>query len=177
MPVFAAELSGSTLARLSIRIDLDGGLRIGPGKIRLLELIEATGSISAAGRAMAMSYRRAWLLVESLNTSFREPVVAAQSGGRHGGGARLTPFGHDLVVCYRAIEARSRRGRGSPSRGASKPPRRPAGTRARLGVISDWEARAAEHKQPGKSCRASTEVCITVADKRSPRIDPRWHGS
>ena len=103
-PMASDDLGGSTLARLSIRIDLDGGFRIGPGKIRLLELIEATGSISAAGRAMAMSYRRAWLLVESLNTSFREPVVAAQSGGRHGGGAKLTPFGHDLVACYRTIE-------------------------------------------------------------------------
>ena len=51
-----------------------------------------------------MSYRRAWLLIESLNTSFREPVVAAQSGGQHGGGARLTAFGRDLVVRYRAIE-------------------------------------------------------------------------
>jgi molybdate transport system regulatory protein len=104
MSTAVGDLGGSTLARLSIRIDLDGGLRIGPGKIRLLELIEATGSISAAGRAMAMSYRRAWLLVESLNTSFREPVVAAQSGGRHGGGAQLTAFGRDLVACYRTIE-------------------------------------------------------------------------
>ncbi len=104
MPTSAGEVSGSTLARLSIRIDLEGGCRIGPGKVRLLELIEATGSISAAGRAMAMSYRRAWLLIESLNTSFREPVVAAQSGGRHGGGARLTAFGRDLVARYRAIE-------------------------------------------------------------------------
>jgi molybdate transport system regulatory protein len=103
-PTTAGDESGSTLARLSIRIDLEGGCRIGPGKIRLLELIEATGSISAAGRAMAMSYRRAWLLVESLNTSFRDPVVAAQPGGRHGGGARLTTFGRDLVARYRAIE-------------------------------------------------------------------------
>jgi molybdate transport system regulatory protein len=104
MPTDAGDPGGSTLARLSIRIDLDGGCRIGPGKVRLLELIEATGSISAAGRAMAMSYRRAWLLVESLNTSFREPVVAAQSGGRHGGGAQLTAFGRDLISRYRAIE-------------------------------------------------------------------------
>ena len=90
--------------RLSIRIDLPGGCRVGPGKIRLLELIDETGSISAAGRAMAMSYRRAWLLVESLNTSFRERVVDAQPGGRRGGGARLTPFGRDLVRRYRTLE-------------------------------------------------------------------------
>jgi molybdate transport system regulatory protein len=93
-----------TNARLSIRIDFPGGHRIGPGKVRLLELIDETGSISAAGRAMAMSYRRAWLLVESLNAGFREPVVEAQPGGRHGGGARLTPFGHDLIRRYRALE-------------------------------------------------------------------------
>jgi molybdate transport system regulatory protein len=92
------------VARLSIRIDFPGGRRVGPGKIRLLELIDETGSISAAGRAMAMSYRRAWLLVESLNTGFREPVVDAQSGGRQGGGARLTAFGRDLVRRYRALE-------------------------------------------------------------------------
>ena len=117
-PTAAGDVSGSTLARLSIRIDLDGGFRIGPGKIRLLELIEATGSISAAGRAMAMSYRRAWLLVESLNTSFREPVVAAQSGGRHGGGAQLTGVRARLGRVLSGDRARGRRGRGSPSRNA-----------------------------------------------------------
>jgi molybdate transport system regulatory protein len=94
-------------ARLSIRIDLLGAAgpcRVGPGKARLLELIDQTGSISAAGRAMAMSYRRAWLLVESLNTSFRAPVVDTRSGGRRGGGARLTPFGRELLERYRSIE-------------------------------------------------------------------------
>src|SRR5918994_6404044 len=91
-------------ARLTIRIDFPGNRRVGPGKIRLLELIDETGSISAAGRAMAMSYRRAWLLVESLNTSFRHAVVDTQSGGRHGGGARLTPFGRELVARYRTLE-------------------------------------------------------------------------
>jgi molybdate transport system regulatory protein len=91
-------------ARLSIRIDLAGACRVGPGKMRLLELIDETGSISAAGRAMAMSYRRAWLLVESLNRAFRAPVVAAQPGGRRGGGARLTPAGRALLRHYRTIE-------------------------------------------------------------------------
>jgi molybdate transport system regulatory protein len=91
-------------ARLSIRIDLDGACRVGPGKMRLLVLIEQTGSISAAGRAMAMSYRRAWLLVESLNSAFRAPVVAAQPGGRRGGGASLTPAGRALLERYRTIE-------------------------------------------------------------------------
>ncbi len=91
-------------ARLSIRIDFPGGRRVGPGKVRLLELIEQTGSISAAGRAMAMSYRRAWLLVASLNATFVAPVVDTQPGGRGGGGARLTSFGRELVERYRTLE-------------------------------------------------------------------------
>ena len=64
------------MARLTLRIDFDGDRAIGPGKIRLLELIDAKGSISAAGREMGMSYRRAWLLVDNLNRCFREPVVS-----------------------------------------------------------------------------------------------------
>jgi len=92
------------MANLVIRIDLAPAGAIGPGKIRLLELIDETGSISAAGRAMAMSYRRAWLLVEELNRLFREPVAITKLGGRAGGGARLTPFGHSLVRHYRAME-------------------------------------------------------------------------
>lgn len=92
------------MARLSLRIDLAPDRRIGPGKIALLEAIEATGSISAAGRALGMSYRRAWLLVEDLNRALGEPVVAAQVGGSHGGGTCLTERGRELVSCYRALE-------------------------------------------------------------------------
>ncbi|WP_439816041.1 winged helix-turn-helix domain-containing protein [Zavarzinia sp. CC-PAN008] len=89
---------------LSLRIDLDPDGRIGPGKIDLLEKIAAFGSISAAGRQMGMSYRRAWELVEELNTIFGKPVVERQVGGRQGGGARLTALGLALVTRYRAIE-------------------------------------------------------------------------
>jgi N-terminal domain of molybdenum-binding protein len=89
---------------LSVRIALDPGGKIGPGKIDLLEEIAASGSISAAGRKMAMSYRRAWELVEELNTIFATPIVERQIGGRNGGGARLTPLGLKLVDHYRAIE-------------------------------------------------------------------------
>ena len=95
------------MASLSIRIDLGPNRRVGPGKIRLLELIAEHGSISAAGRALGMSYRRAWLLVDELNHLFAEPVVAGQIGGRSGGGASLTPFGARLVECYREIERRA----------------------------------------------------------------------
>ncbi|MBB6307443.1 winged helix-turn-helix domain-containing protein [Xanthobacter tagetidis] len=93
------------MASLSVRIDLGPELRIGPGKIELLEKIAAFGSISAAGRAMDMSYRRAWELVEELNGTFESPVVSAQTGGKRGGGAVLTPFGLSLVARYRAIES------------------------------------------------------------------------
>lgn len=92
------------MARLSLRIDLDADRRIGPGKIQLLEHIGSTGSISAAGRAMDMSYRRAWLLVDALNRMFREPVVSTKLGGKAGGGAELTPFGQALVERYRTME-------------------------------------------------------------------------
>jgi molybdate transport system regulatory protein len=92
------------MTRLTLRIDFDGDRAIGPGKIRLLELIAAKGSISAAGREMGMSYRRAWLLVDNLNRCFRDPVVSAQTGGAKGGGAALTALGRDVIRHYRAIE-------------------------------------------------------------------------
>lgn len=92
------------MASLSIRIDLDPGGRIGPGKIELLEAIRREGSISAAGRAMAMSYRRAWDLVDETAKICGRAVVASQAGGRHGGGAKLTDFGEELIARYRTIE-------------------------------------------------------------------------
>ncbi len=92
------------MARLTLRVDLGPHGAVGPGKIRLLELVRDTGSIAAAGRAMAMSYRRAWLLVDALNRAFRQPVVATKLGGRDGGGAMLTPFGIELVGRYRDME-------------------------------------------------------------------------
>jgi molybdate transport system regulatory protein len=90
--------------RLRLRIDLTPTSAVGPGKIELLEHIEKTGSISAAGRAMDMSYRRAWLLVDELNGLFKERVAKAGSGGRAGGGTALTPFGRELVRRHRAME-------------------------------------------------------------------------
>jgi molybdate transport system regulatory protein len=93
--------------RLSIRIDLASGARIGPGKVALLEEIERSGSISAAGRALKMSYRRAWELVEDLNKSLGTTLVATAAGGSGGGGARLTKAGMAVVTRYRAIEADS----------------------------------------------------------------------
>ena len=77
---------------------------MGPGKAELVERIAETGSISAAARAMGMSYRRAWQLVEALNKDYREPVVATAIGGTRGGGASVTPFGMRLVRLFRAME-------------------------------------------------------------------------
>jgi molybdate transport system regulatory protein len=97
--------SGSrSLPSLSVRIDLDAEGRIGPGKIELLEKIREFGSISAAGRAMDMSYKRAWDLVDEINRICRQAAVERQTGGRNGGGALLTPFGISLVARYRKIE-------------------------------------------------------------------------
>jgi molybdate transport system regulatory protein len=92
------------LPSLSLRIDLDPEGRIGPGKIQLLEHIREFGSISAAGRAMDMSYKRAWDLVDEINRVCRQPAVERQTGGKNGGGAALTPFGTSLVARYRKIE-------------------------------------------------------------------------
>jgi molybdate transport system regulatory protein len=106
--------------RLSIRIDLASGRRIGPGKIALLEAIRSTGSISAGARALGMSYRRAWLLVEEINNALREPAVTAETGGRSGGGAALTPVGERVIGLYRAIETHARTATGGEFRAMGK---------------------------------------------------------
>ena len=90
-----------------MRLDFGPGRAIGHGKIRLLEAVRDYGSISAAGRSMGMSYRRAWLLIDQLNHIFEEPVIEAKHGGFGGGGAELTRFGHRVVERYRAIEAKA----------------------------------------------------------------------
>jgi len=94
----------TSLPSLSVRIDLDEVGRIGPGKILLLEQIQSHGSISAAGRAMNMSYKRAWDLVDEINRICKRAAVERQAGGKNGGGAVLTPFGLSLVARYRKIE-------------------------------------------------------------------------
>jgi molybdate transport system regulatory protein len=88
-----------------IRIDFTDGCSIGPGKIALLEWIDRTGSLSAAGRSLGMSYRRAWLLLHSVNDSFTEASVTFSVGGKDGGGAQLTPFGRKLIASYRGFES------------------------------------------------------------------------
>ncbi len=87
-----------------VRVVLDSVSSIGPGKVALLEAIDHTGSISAAARSMNMSYRRAWNLVNTMNSYFHQPVVRSHSGGRGGGGATVTAMGHTLLDHYRTIE-------------------------------------------------------------------------
>ena len=89
---------------LHLRVVLPDHVVIGPGRAELLDAIAAHGSISAAGRAMAMSYKRAWELVEALNSTFPSPLVETSAGGAAGGGARLTTAGAAVLACYRRIE-------------------------------------------------------------------------
>lgn len=93
------------MSRVRLRIDLAPGAAIGPGKIELLEAIDATGSLSEAARRLGMSYRRAWVLLDSLNKSFAGPLATASVGGRGGGGVTVTPLGAELVRRFRRLEA------------------------------------------------------------------------
>ncbi len=100
-------MSNTRYPGLTLRIMASARPAMGPGKAALLEHIEATGSISAAARAMQMSYRRAWQLVEAMNRDFSEPLVATETGGKRGGGARVTAMGRDVLARFRALEARA----------------------------------------------------------------------
>jgi molybdate transport system regulatory protein len=95
----------TNVARL--RILIGAATSLGPGKADLLEAISQSGSISAAARAMGMSYRRAWMLVDTMNRSFRQDLVVTATGGRGGGGSRVTPFGLDILARYRRTEAKA----------------------------------------------------------------------
>jgi molybdate transport system regulatory protein len=92
------------MARVVLRIDFDDDRYVGHGRIQLLELIDNTGSISQAAKVMGMSYRRAWLLADSINRTFAEPVIDRRHGGKGGGSAALTDFGRELVSTYRHLE-------------------------------------------------------------------------
>ncbi len=91
-----------------LRIMLGDEIAFGPGKAELLEAIKATGSISAAGKTMDMSYRRAWLLVDAMNRCFHTALVETAKGGKNGGGAQVTPYGEEVLRRYRAMEAAAR---------------------------------------------------------------------
>ena len=100
----AAARSGKEQPRLKIQIDFPGGARLGPGKVALLEAIDAEGSLSRAAERMNISYRRAWLFMQQINQAFDEAAVATPEHGHGGGPARLTPFGRELIRHYRVME-------------------------------------------------------------------------
>ena len=90
-----------------IRILFRKAIAMGPGKAALLEAIDRTGSISGAARDLEMSYRRAWLLVDTMNQCFKQPLVSTETGGQKGGGAHVTEFGQDVLRRYLAMEAKA----------------------------------------------------------------------
>lgn len=92
--------------KLRVRIEFDGEHSLGPGKVELLEAVDRLGSIAAAARSMSMSYRHAWEMLDDVNRCFDGRVVETEAGGRAGGGARLTDFGRDLIVRFRAMQDR-----------------------------------------------------------------------
>jgi len=97
MPLLSANL-------IRLRVPIGENIAIGPGKAALLEAISETGSISAAGRKLNMSYRKAWLVVKDMNSFFKKPLVEASKGGVKGGGARLTEMGSEVLEKYRQLE-------------------------------------------------------------------------
>lgn len=103
-------MNPTTDFRLKIQLRIVSGetIALGPGKVELLEAIRDRGSISAAGRSMGMSYRRAWDLVAVMNRCFRQPLVTTETGGLHGGGTHLTALGHEVVARFRAMEAHAK---------------------------------------------------------------------
>lgn len=103
----ALRSQSAAMTRLTIRIDFGDAAAFGPGKARLLELVDETGSIRRAAAAMDMSYRQAWLLVQAVEATFGGTVVETARGGAGGGGARLTDLGRTLLTRYRTLEAKA----------------------------------------------------------------------
>lgn len=136
-----ARAGPAALARFRLRVTAGERILVGPGKIALLEAIDETRSITAAAKAMGMSYRRAWILVDEMNRALAKPVVASATGGERGGGSALTAFGSELVAVYRRIEKTAERAcaadlarllaLASPRRAPRAAPRRASGERRR----------------------------------------------
>ena len=109
------QLSSEMALRPQLRISFRKSIAMGPGKADLLDAIAESGSISAAARKLGMSYRRAhpfmdrraWVLVDTMNASFRSPLVETLTGGAQGGGAQVTELGRDVVRRYRQMEKKA----------------------------------------------------------------------
>jgi molybdate transport system regulatory protein len=110
----------ATKTQFRLRIKRGADIAVGPGKVDLLEAIAATGSITAAAKRLGMSYRRAWLLVDTMNRCFSKPVVEAEAGGKRGGGAQLTAAGQLAVRHYRRIERRAEKAAAADIRALQK---------------------------------------------------------
>jgi len=95
------------MPRLRIRIEFEGDHSLGPGKVQLLEAVGEYGSISAAARSMGMSYRHAWEMLDDINQCFHEPAIVTETGGKAGGGARLTPLGRELIERFREMQIKA----------------------------------------------------------------------
>lgn len=110
-PVHRMTAISTSRSPLKIKIQIYCGeeIAMGPGKADLLDAIAKEGSISAAGRALGMSYRRTWLLVDAMNRCWDQPVVETAAGGSHGGGARVTELGQGILAHYRALQAGAER--------------------------------------------------------------------
>lgn len=107
-------MTGDPILKLKVQLFCGEEIAMGPGKADLLDAIRAQGSISGAGRAMGMSYRRAWLLVDAMNRCWKRPLVETSPGSARSGGARVTPFGEDVLTHYRALQARTDAAAGCP---------------------------------------------------------------
>ncbi|AQV98886.1 ModE family transcriptional regulator [Cupriavidus necator] len=103
----AARAAAAPSVRFRLRVTVADVIAFGPGKIALLEAVRDCGSISAGARSLGMSYRRAWVLLQEINTAMRSPAVLSEHGGEHGGGSVLTPEGEAAVRLYRAIEKKA----------------------------------------------------------------------
>lgn len=97
----------SATLRFRTRVLKDNSIPVGPGKIELLKAVNECRSISAAAKSLGMSYRRAWLLIDEMNRTLKEPVITTATGGSHGGGSLLTVFGEELIELYTAIELKA----------------------------------------------------------------------
>ncbi len=139
------------MARLTIRIDFGKDAAFGPGKARLLELIDEKGSIRSAAAAMDMSYRRAWLLLREIEVMMRAPVVAARTGGARGGGTSLTRFGRSVVAGYRAIETGAERSLDAQTRALARMAKRASA----LNVSSDGKRPNLTPRRKVRSRRSS----------------------
>jgi molybdate transport system regulatory protein len=113
--------------RVSVRLELASGGRVGPGKVALLEAIALEGSIAGAARALGMSYPRAWALVEAVDTALGTPAVSRAPGGHRGGGAELTAAGRALIARYREVETAAQRQAGPAPPPKQRAPRRRGG--------------------------------------------------